>query len=1371
MGNSRKKGPEPAAKPKSRLSEPKVRPSERKKLAPDDKKKDDRITVVGIGASAGGLQALQAFFEALPKKTGLAFVVVTHLHPDHESHLAELIQTRTPMPVRQVTSRTQIVPDHVYVIPPNHNILVTDSHLDVSKFNEPHGHRTPVDDFFRSLAREHNNPVAVILSGSGTDGAVGIKDVKEAGGLLMVQDPRDAEYDGMPAAAVATGVVDAVLPVRELAQKLLEFVRSKPRIPFSEHDLSDKDHDIVKRILAQVHARTGHDFSQYKTSTILRRIQRRMQLNGIETLDEYLAYLRSNGAEASLMFNDILIGVTNFFRDRTPWDALAREVIPALFRGKSEGESIRVWSVGCATGEEAFSIAMLLQEYADKQDRHHDMLVIASDLDEASLSLARAATYPTAIEVDVSRERLEKFFTQRGFHYQVKRELRDIVLFANHSIMRDPPFSHIDLIVCRNVLIYLQRELQDNLFDSFHYALKPGGFMFLGASESAESVTDLFQPVDKSHRIYSAKPWTGETPHVPVIPLRIRHPARRERFHPPERLSFQRSSERSVEELHRASLEQFGPPTVLVGEDYNVVHVSESAGRFFTLPKGAVTADVLKLVRPELQMELRSALFQAFEKGRAVLTHPVPMRFDGQPHNVAVFVRPRAPRAASPLAEREALVVFLEDEFERLEGDKSTGVMPSGEREDAMVLQLEAEVTRLREQLQATIEEFDSSNEEMKAGNEELQSINEEYRSATEELETSKEELQSVNEELQAVNYELKGKLDEISRAHSDLENLMAASEIATLFLDRDLRIVRSTPTIAEIFNIMGSDRGRSITDLAHNLVYRELASDAERVLRELIMVEREVRGPDGRWFLIRQRPYRTADFKIDGVVITFMDISRLKKAEQSAVELSETLEHRVGDRTRDLAEANQKILETRDMFFMLFNSNPIPTVLLRREDGRFLNVNPAFLNLFQIRRDAVIDHRPRELDFNIPALTKSNTKALVEQLDEEGSITDFETEVVWRGDELTVLAHFQRVMVDNTPAVLIAFSDITVRKRVEQRLRDVIDATPDAMVVIGEDGRVALVNPQAEKLFGYSREQLIRKPMLALFSARYDGSHAVNRKDFFKLGEKADRRLSLFAARSDGTEFPVEVTFSPLITDEGQLVITAIRDVSERVKAEQQIRGLALNLTTAEQQERHRISQVLHDDLQQRLFAIKTHLSFMEVGLRKVEAQQLHDEFNKLASQLDEAISVTRNLSADMSPVVLQGEGLPDALMWLAQQMQERYGLQVAVRNGVAAFALEKSLRVILFQAVREVLFNVAKHAGTSEATVSMHQLDGIMRITVEDRGKGFDALHMPSGSTLLGIKRRLSLLGCQMTVESTPGKGTLVHIDVKTEPAEGAA
>lgn len=1331
---------------------------------------DDRMTVVGIGASAGGLKALQAFFESLPTETGLAYVVITHLHPEHESHLAGLLQARTRMSVSQVLSRTLIEPDHVYVIPPNRNILVTDSHLDIAEFEDPHGQRTPVDDFFRSLAREHPNTAAIILSGSGTDGAVGIKDVKEAGGLLMVQDPYEAEYDGMPAAAIATGIVDAVLPVRELARKLVDIVRSKPQVPPSADDLNDHERDMIKRIVAHVHARTGHDFSQYKKSTVLRRIQRRMQLNGSETLEGYLDYLRNNGAEASMMFSDILIGVTNFFRDRTPWDVLGQKIIPALLDSKADGESVRVWSIGCATGEEAYSIGILLLEHAAKLDRHHEMLVLASDLDDVSLSRAREGVYPNAIEADVSPERLESFFLKQGNHYQVKRDLRDLVLFASHSIMRDPPFSHIDLVVCRNVLIYLQKELQDSLFDIFHYALNPGGYLFLGNSESAESAEELFQPVDKTNRIYRAKPWLREQPHVPILPLTLRQTWRRDRVHVPARQPLFRAPPElhTFEEQHRAALEMYGPPTVLVGEDYSILHVSETAGRFLLQPKGGITTDLLRLVRPELQMELRAALFQAFEKNKTVVTKPVIVKFNGETHDVTIFVRPRGAKAARGAPEgREAVVAFLEDEFERpAKSGKSAAGDRADARHDAVVTQLEAEISRLREQLQATIEEYDSSNEEMKAGNEELQSINEEYRSATEELETSKEELQSVNEELQAVNQELKGKLDEISRAHSDLENLMSSSEVATLFLDRELRIVRYTPTMSTIFNIMATDRGRSITHLTNKLAYDQLVEDAQRVLRDLSMIERKVRGDDGKWFLIRQRPYRTLDHKIDGVVITFTDISKLKQAEQSAVELSESLEMRVQERTSELAEASRKLGEARDMFFTLFNSNPIPTVLMSRDEGRFMNANPAFLNLYQLRRDHVIGHLAGELGFALPLVNAGDTKTLLARLEKEGSIVDFEAALRRNNDERTVLAHFQRVKVDNTEAVLAAFTDITERKRLEQRVRDVLEATPDAMLVIDDDGKVVLVNAQSERTFGRGRDQLVGQPVQKLFSERYDGKHPVRRAGFFQEQSRAGGTpMRLFAVRNDGKEFPAEVSFSPLRTGKRELVVAAVRDVSERVKAEQQIRGLALNLTTAEQQERHRISQVLHDDLQQRLFAVKTHLTLLEGGLRKSEEQQLHGEFLDLARQLDEAISVTRNLSADMSPVVLQGEGLPDALLWLSQQMQERYGLNVELRNGETHFALEKSLRVILFQAVREVLFNVVKHAGTTNATVSFEKHDGTLRISVKDDGKGFDVARMQSGSTLLGLKRRLSLLGCLMEVVSEPGKGTTVRIDVKSE------
>jgi len=434
---------------------------EQKQKRKEVRKEEGRLMVVGIGCSAGGLGALQAFFDALPDDTGMAFVVVTHLHPDRESHLAELLQTHTKMPVEQVNDMVSVKRDQVYVIPPNRRIVITDTHLDTSEFEEPRGLRTPIDHFFRSLASVHRDAIGIILSGGGTDGSVGIKAIKEQGGLLLVQHPDEAEYDSMPRAAISTGLADLVLPVRELALKLVEYSQLPLRLPRDAEDLTEQELDIIRRILAQVNARTGHDFSQYKRATILRRVQRRMQINGYTTLNTYLDYLRHNEDEANAMFNDLLIGVTNFFRDRESWEALAEQVIPALFAKKEHGDTVRAWAIGCATGEEAYSLAMLLLEFASNLEMPPKIQVFASDLDEYALTQAREGYYPAAIEADVSPKRLKRFFIQEGNHYSVRRELRDVVLFTSHSILRDPPFSHQDLISCRNLLIYLQHEMQN----------------------------------------------------------------------------------------------------------------------------------------------------------------------------------------------------------------------------------------------------------------------------------------------------------------------------------------------------------------------------------------------------------------------------------------------------------------------------------------------------------------------------------------------------------------------------------------------------------------------------------------------------------------------------------------------------------------------------------------------------------------------------------------------------------------------------------------------------------------------------------------------------------------------------------------------
>ncbi len=785
--------------------------------------------------------------------------------------------------------------------------------------------------------------------------------------MIMVQHPEEAEYDSMPRAAISTGLADLVLPVQELAYKLAAFIQHRPQLPHDPGQLNETEAETLQRILSQVHARTGHDFSQYKRSTVLRRVERRMQLNGFVTMDGYLAYIRNNANEAQAMFNDILIGVTNFFHDRESWQALERDVIPNLFKTQAEEvEGIRVWTIGCSTGEEAYGLAMLIHEEAGRQNSHTHIQIFASDLDVRAIEHAREGLYPAAIEADVSQERLERFFTREGEYYRVKRELRDAVLFTNHNVMRDPPFSRQNLIACRNMLIYLQRPVQDRVFDIFHYSLHPDGYLFLGSSKSAEHLPDLFSVVDKTHRIYQAKAWAGERAHIPAMPL-ILPRSRRTAGYNELQLNQGRLNEQPLlaEQQHQKMLENYGPPSLIVNERYEILHVSETAGRYLHQPKGQITGDLLTLVRPELQLELRTALFHAFEKGRATASPPIGVQFNGHKRRVVVAVRPQpVEQAIDKYVEKQALILFIENEVE----DPADVVHENGETRtlgdrDEMVGQLQAEIRRLREQLQISMEEYESSNEEMKAANEELQSINEEYRSATEELETSKEELQSVNEELQTVNNEMKNKLEEVSQAHQELESLMGATDIATLYLDRELRIQRFTAGLQDLFNILNVDRGRRISDLTHKMGYDQFTEDARLVQRKLIPVEREIQRADGHWYLMRMRPYRTMEDRIQGVVVTFIDISALKESEQQLVRAMESLEERVRERTRELDEASIQLRQARDLFKDLFNANPIPTVLTRMSDDSIVDVNIEFLHYFDCQREDVVGRQANDFD------------------------------------------------------------------------------------------------------------------------------------------------------------------------------------------------------------------------------------------------------------------------------------------------------------------------------------------------------------------------------------------------------------------------
>ena len=820
--------------------------------------------IVSIGTSAGGVQALQTLFDALPDGTGASFVVIVHLDPQAHSDLASILASRTRMPVLQVQTREEIKPNHVYVIPPDRLLQITNHGISAVEFDKPRGQRTAIDLFFRSVAERIGDGFAVILTGAGSDGAIGVRAIKEAGGIVLVQDPREAEHSSMPRSAIATGVADFVLPLRELAARLVELIAKKQRTA----EAGEFDQELMGRIFAQVSLRTGHDFSKYRRSTVLRRIARRMQVTRSDDLQAYYEFLRANVDEAQSLLNDMLISVTTFFRDAEVFELLRTSIVPQLFTGKDPHRQIRIWVPGCATGEEAYTIAILLLEEANEQQIRPPIQVFGSDLDSRALATAREGRYPTAIEVDVNQERLRHFFIREADHYRVRQDLRDIVLFANHSLLKDPPFSRIDLVSCRNVLIYLDHEVQQQVLNALYYALNGGGYLLLGPSEAAERPQGLFRVIDQKARLYQSTAAPAEKAHALPQLLHSRKEVPIQRARTP-------SMAMSEVAAHRRALEQVAPPSILVDASHQILHLSENAGRYTQPIGGPLTGDIVDLVRPEFRAELRAALHRAFDHHHPTLSLPILVTFNGAPHRVDLQVKPVSPQEG---AEGTVLVLFIEGEAI----DPSLVSRNVQQATDETVRRLTEELELTQARMRTLHEESAGANEELRASNEELQSINEEYRSTSEELETSREELQSINEELTTVNTELKQRLEAVSRANSDLENLMAATEVGTLFLDTDLRIRRFSNRVTDLFSITSTDEGRSITDFAQKLEYDDLVKDAQAVLDDLAPIRREVRGRANGWYDVRMRPYRTIEDKIDGVVITFSDVTDRHRLEEA---------------------------------------------------------------------------------------------------------------------------------------------------------------------------------------------------------------------------------------------------------------------------------------------------------------------------------------------------------------------------------------------------------------------------------------------------------------------------------------------------------
>lgn len=1500
--------------------------------------------VVALGASAGGLEAFQTFFSRMPADPGMAFVLVQHLDPNHASFMPELLSHHTAMPVEPVHDETPVEANRVYIIPPNATLTIDGGVLRITEPRKPRGYRMPIDDFFRSLAEDQGeSAVCVVMSGTGSDGTLGLKAVKEGGGFAVAQAPESAKFDSMPQSAISTGLVDLVVPVEEMPARLLEYAQHFRAI---RHDkgadgIRAEAASHLAAIFSMLKRQTGHDFTDYKQSTLVRRIQRRMQVRQIDSVIDYVACLRDHDEEVEALFKDLLIGVTQFFRDPEGFEALERKVVPRLFEGVGAGGTIRVWVPGCSTGEEAFSIAILLKEAARRLDSPAGIQIFATDIDGNALEAGRHGRYPEGIAGHVSPERLERFFTRDGFDYQVNSSLRETIIFSAHNVISDPPFSRLDLISCRNLLIYLEPELQRRLIPLFHYALRDEGYLFLGPSESVAASPELYTTVDKSHHIYRAKAGMLRTlPTMPLIgrrsTLALAFPPQGERPRPPD---VGRVFEKKL-------LDEYAPPAVVVNADGRILYTSGKTSRYLELPTGQPRLDIVDMSRESVRMVVRAAIHQAVKRKTEMVQHRLSVPTPEGQQELSVIVRPlREARRDDELY----MVVFREAGLPH-EGREPGTPLAEGIEND-VVRQLENELRTTKEYLQSTVEEVETSNEELKSSNEELLSMNEELQSSNEELQTSQEELQSVNEELQTVNAELGTKVEELDRANSDLQNLFESTQIATVFLDHDLTIKRFTPATSAVFRLIGTDVGRRLTDISRRFEDGDLSASVRKVLTDLSVHEEEVHQlEDDRWFTMRILPYRTLVDEVDGVVITFTDITHQKVAQAEISRLNDELRRGVqeletvleaapvgiaitsgadaskirvnatGARILGIASGDNASVEASPApYRVLVDGREVPAADLpvqvaartgaevsgyqcqvERQDGSLVDLRMSALPLLDDQgavrrvvgafadvtplRDAqrVAARRARQQEllagFGAFVLEGTDEAELIAQLalviqagveaelaevvkrEEQGTLrlvagagwdegavgtvtfaagrgshAGFIAEApgVVRFDDLERESRFESSVLAGrgirsglgvpvgTPADLLgtigvysttaeAFSDydaafllsasgllaeaLTSRaaeralERSEEIHRTIGEIVPFGSWTCDAEGRCTSVTRPFLEMTGMTLEE-------AKGFGWIDRLHPADReptRDAWErcVAEQGEWEWEYRIRGADGQWRAVRTSGRPIRGVDGavekwvgfHIDVTARREaedalrrmnetleqrVAERTQVAEQraavLRTMAAEMSRVEEQERRRMAELLHDDLQQILVAAKLRTYGLE-GEAAAEKDRI--AAREIGQLLEDSIEASRGLTTRLSPPVRFEEGLRGPLDWLVRWFAHEHGLSVKVHLEVADEPFSEDVGVFLFHAVKELLFNVSKYAGTDEAVVGVTADDETLRVSVEDEGRGFSQKAGEVGASrgfgLFNIGERLRLLEGSLEIDTAPGKGTRVRMSV---------
>ncbi len=1173
-------------------------PTEKTKLRNDAAQAGERGTngtfpVVGVGASAGGLEAFTQLLKALPLDTGMGLVLVQHLDPVHESALAQILSRVTKLPVREVNNNQPVEPNHVYVMAPDTDLTIEQGALKLQPRTRTRRPHRPIDAFFESLAQDRRErAIGVVLSGTATDGTLGLEAIKAEGGITFAQDD-SAKHESMPRSAVAAGCVDLVLAPAEIARELgriakhpygagqpleLSIRAEQDRAEATAHEddqtplpsggrtpptgarraraestkaakTTRSTEDGYKKILLLLRNHSGVDFSLYKSTTIQRRITRRLVLCKQNTLDDYANFLRGNTKELDALYSDVLISVTSFFRNPEMFDALQREVLPRLLKQRGD-DPIRAWVLGCSTGQEAYSIAISFVEAAEKAPRMRNLQVFATDLNDTLLDKARHGLYAKTLADDISPQRLRRFFVEEEGGYRVSKMLREMVVFARQNLISDPPFSRMDLISCRNLLIYLEPSLQKKALPTFHYALKPDGFLLLGASESVGGFTDLFEPVDKKHKIYSKKPAVTPALHLPLRKEHSAHavPAQRSPVpmppEAPEPLRGELRGELSVQrEADRIIVNQFAPPGVLINDQLQVLQFRGPTGAYLQPPAGKASFDVLKMAREGLMLPLRAAINQAKKENKTARRKDVRVRRNGSTRLVNLEVIP-----LKNLRERCFLILFKEAEkagrapsakVAKSSARSSTSAGRPSAKQSSRIAELESEISETREYLQSLQEEHEAANEELQASNEEVQSANEELQSINEELETSKEELESSNEELITVNEEMSNRNVELNVLNNDLVNLQTSTRLAVVLLGRGLNIRRFSPQAEKQFDLLASDVGRPIGHLRHNLVAvsdtgEESPLDLDALAAEVIASvreqEREVRDKAGRWHSLRVRPYMTLDNKIDGAVLVLVDIDALKASEQAITV------------ARDYAE------------------NTIETVreplLVLDKDLRVESANRAFYRVFKVEPRAAIGKWIYDLgnrQWDIPRLRELLEEILPQNTTMDNFHVEYEFEDLGRR---TMLLNARRMHDPQrkTERVLLAIEDITERRQMEDesaRLAAIVASSEDAIISKSLDGVITSWNKGAAHLFGYSADEIIGKPVTVLIPQ----DHLEEEPEILRRirSGQAVEQYETVRRHKDGSLLDISLTVSPLRDAAGAVIGASkiARDITAQKRAE----------------------------------------------------------------------------------------------------------------------------------------------------------------------------------------------------------------------------